>query len=108
MFYLAKFKIQLNLLNPYSNKQALMGVPIHTGQQGGSCIKNLQDGDESFPSPSNNGVLSNQLPKLNVGLFDSDSLNWVDWTSRLKAVIHDAKISKNGRISLGGRVSKSC
>lgn len=36
------------------------------------------------------------LPKLQLKKFDGDSLQWPDWSSIFKSIVHDADLSLNG------------
>ena len=38
------------------------------------------------------------LPKLRLNKFDGDPLHWSDWSSMFKSRVHDANLSRNGKM----------
>ena len=41
---------------------------------------------------------SSSLPKLQLKKFDGDPLQWPDWSSMFKSIVHDADLSLNGKM----------
>ena len=43
-------------------------------------------------------AMMNQLPKLNLPVFDGDSCAWPNWYGKFKALVHDQRLSNTQKM----------
>ena len=82
---------------PKSPSQSKTSTPVYQ-----SWVEHLPKTAQTdiASSPERKHVIysCSSLPKLQLKKFDGDPLQWPDWSSMFKSIVHDADLSLNGKM----------
>ena len=87
----------VSFMVPKSSAQSKTSTPVY--QSWVQCLpKTAQTDIASRPERKRVTYSCSSLPKLQLKKFDGDPLQWPDWSSMFKSIVHDADLSLNGKM----------
>ena len=87
----------VSFMVPKSSSQSKTSKPVY--QSWVECLpKTAQTDIASSPERKHVTYSCSSLPKLQLKKFDGDPLQWPDWSSMFKSIVHDADLSLNGKM----------